>query len=61
MDHLLTSQELADRLNVPVSWVYERTRHNALPGLVRLGKYVRFRESVLLDFIESGGERDNHK
>ena len=58
---LLTVKQAAQRLQVPVSWVYERTRHNAMPGLVRIGKYVRVRESVLLDFIESGGERDNHK
>ena len=60
-DRLLTPNEAAILLRVPVSWVYERTRHNAMPGLVRIGKYVRVRESVLLDFIESGGERDNHK
>ena len=56
---LLTVKQAAQRLQVPVSWVYERTRHDAMPGLVRIGKYVRVRESVLLDFIESGGERDN--
>ncbi len=45
---LLTPQQLAERLNVPVSWVREKTRERArvrdkdpLPA-VRLGKYVRF-------------------
>ena len=56
---LLTVKQAAKLLRVPVSWVYERTRHDAMPGLVRIGKYVRVRESILLDFIESGGERDN--
>ena len=46
---LLTPKELAERLNVPPSWVREKTRHRArvrdvdpLP-VIRLGKYVRFR------------------
>ena len=45
---LLTPQELAKRLAVPVSWIREKTRERArqrdrdpLP-VVRLGKYVRF-------------------
>jgi hypothetical protein len=34
---------LADRLKVPVSWVYQRTRlgQQAIPH-VKMGKYVRF-------------------
>ena len=32
---------VANFLNVPVSWVYDRSRRNAIP-LVRVGKYVRF-------------------
>lgn len=44
---LLTSEQLADRLNVPPSWIREQTRSRALnadplPHL-RLGRYVRFR------------------
>lgn len=45
---LLTPQQLAERLSVPVSWIREKTRERArvrdkdpLP-VVRLGKYVRF-------------------
>jgi hypothetical protein len=45
---LLTPQQLADRLVVPVTWIREKTRERArvrdedpLP-VVRLGKYVRF-------------------
>jgi len=55
-DRLLTPSEAAQLLQVPVSWVYERTRQNAMPGLVRIGKYVRIREKDLEDFISSGGE-----
>jgi excisionase family DNA binding protein len=60
---LLTVEETAALLRVPVSWVYERTRRRTmdrLPGF-RLGKYWRFRESDLLAWIERQrvGERAN--
>ena len=51
---LLTVQEVALLLKVPVSWVYEHTRtHSAdrIPGF-RLGKYWRFRGSDVLDWLE---------
>jgi len=45
---LLTPAELAERLKVPKSWVFEQTRRraktrnaNPLP-CIRLGKYLRF-------------------
>ena len=43
---LLSIEDVAELLKVPVSWVYERTRRRSmdrLPGF-RLGKYWRFRE-----------------
>lgn len=46
-ERLLTIQQVADILHVPVSWVYGRTRRRSterLPG-IRLGKYWRFREA----------------
>jgi excisionase family DNA binding protein len=51
---LLTVQEVAELLRVPVSWVYERTRSrglNRIPGF-RLGKYWRFQESEVLAWLE---------
>ena len=38
---LLTVEELASRLKVPKSWVYEQSRQDRLPT-VRVGKYIRF-------------------
>jgi len=51
---LLTVQEVAELLKVPVSWVYERTRERSperIPGF-RLGKYWRFRGADVLAWLE---------
>ncbi len=51
---LLTVQQVAELLQVPVSWVYERVRKRSLERLpgYRLGKYWRFREAEVLAWIE---------
>ena len=51
---LLTVQEVAELLQVPVSWVYERVRNRSLARLpgYRLGKYWRFREAEVLMWVE---------
>jgi excisionase family DNA binding protein len=41
-ENLLTAGELAERLNLPESWVRTEERAGRIPGL-RLGRYVRFR------------------
>lgn len=54
VDRLLTVGDLAELLQVPTSWVYERIRNgavNRIPGY-KLGKYWRFRESEVLDWLE---------
>jgi excisionase family DNA binding protein len=53
-DPLLTVEEVAARLKVPISWVYERTRKRSeerIPGF-RLGKYWRFREADVLAWLD---------
>lgn len=60
-NHLLTVHDVADLLQVPVSWVYGRTRKRSLgrlPGY-RLGKYWRFREDEVLAWVDSQ-RRDSH-
>jgi excisionase family DNA binding protein len=50
---LLTPEELAEMLKVPVSWVYEHCRErtvNRLPGF-KIGKYIRFRESDVFEWL----------
>jgi|SRR5277367_1106836 excisionase family DNA binding protein len=52
---LLTIQQVAEILHVPVSWVYGRTRKRSterLPG-IRLGKYWRFREDEIHAWVEN--------
>jgi len=53
---LLTIKEVSERFGVPKSWLYARSRHNALPGMVRLGKYVRFNADIIEEYIENGGD-----
>ena len=51
---LLNVHEVAELLQVPVSWVYERVRKRSLERLpgYRLGKYWRFREADIQAWIE---------
>jgi excisionase family DNA binding protein len=46
---LLPPEELAAKLNVPVSWVYEQSRQGNIPTH-RIGRYIRF---VLREVINS--------
>ena len=53
-NQLLTISEVAELLQVPISWVYGRMRKPSserLPGY-RLGKYWRFREDEVLAWVE---------
>ena len=50
---LFTIKEAAEALRIPISWLYERTRRNAIPYR-RIGKYVRFTQDDLKEIISSG-------
>ncbi len=49
----LTPQQAAALLQVPVSWVYARTRAGTFPGQRKIGKYVRIFKAELLQWVES--------
>ena len=52
-NHLLTVREVADLLQVPVSWVYGHIRRKCvdrIPGF-RLGKYWRFSEQDVIAWL----------
>ena len=50
-ERLLDAREVAERLNVPVSWVRESTRSGAMPHL-RLGRYVRYELGEVETWLE---------
>ena len=49
-DRLLTAEEVADLLAVPVGWVSEATRDGRLPN-VRLGRYRRYDPADVLAWV----------
>lgn len=52
---LLTPEELAERIKVPVSWVYEQSRQGNIPTH-RIGRYIRF---DLREVLESQKKKEN--
>lgn len=61
---LLTVQEVAAILKVPVSWVYEHTRGNCREKLpyIKVGKYLRFFDADISNYLHAiqgrnGGRR----
>lgn len=49
---LLGVHGLAKYLGVPASWVYDRTRRNALP-MIRVGRYIKFDPYEVLAHLRS--------
>lgn len=49
LDHLLEAEQVAALLKVPTSWVYANA--DQIPGVLRLGRYVRFRPAVIKRFL----------
>ena len=49
LDPLFGAEDAAPRLKVPVSWVYANA--DQIPGVLRLGRYVRFRPRAFNSFI----------
>ena len=54
VDKLISVSELSARINVPVSWIYQRTRlgQQAIPH-VKMGKYVRFDVDEVIAFFRN--------
>jgi hypothetical protein len=59
---ILTVAELAKRLKVPISWIYEKTRPRGrfsgtpLPCM-RVGKYLRFSWPDVCDWMRANGSK----
>jgi excisionase family DNA binding protein len=54
---LIGVEEMAKKLDVPVSWLYARTRTNDIPQL-KVGKYVRFDESEVWEWLKRQQEAE---
>jgi excisionase family DNA binding protein len=49
---LLTPDELADHLKIPVTWVYEQSRKGIIPTH-KIGRYIRFDLQEVIDSQKS--------
>ncbi len=49
---LLSVNELAEYLNVPKSWIYDRTHRDAIPH-IKLGRLVRFDLEEVLEWLNN--------
>ncbi|MGA3294663.1 MAG: helix-turn-helix domain-containing protein [Candidatus Acidiferrales bacterium] len=59
-ENILTPEEVAERLKVPSSWVYEKTRarcRNPIPCL-RLGRYIRFDWNAVINWLTVEAEQN---
>lgn len=51
LSKLLTLEQLAERLTVKKSWLYQRTRVNSIP-CIRLGRHIRFNEQEVSRWLQ---------
>ncbi len=56
MEHkLIGIKEMARKLDVPVSWLYSRTRTKEIPHL-KVGKYCKFEAGRVIEFLKNQQE-----
>jgi excisionase family DNA binding protein len=55
-EKLVTAEQLAELFSVPVSAIESKARDGSLP-CVRLGRWVRFEPSAVLDALRAEGRR----
>jgi excisionase family DNA binding protein len=48
---LIGINEMAKKLSVPVSWLYQRTRTGEIPHF-KIGKYVRFDVGKVMEWLK---------
>ena len=53
--NLIGINEMAEKLDVPVSWLYSRTRTNDIPHF-KVGKYVKFDPEKVMLWIQEQTE-----
>jgi excisionase family DNA binding protein len=50
--NLIGIREMSEKLSVPVSWLYQRTRTDEIPHY-KIGKYVRFDVEQVMEWIKT--------
>jgi excisionase family DNA binding protein len=55
--NLIGINEMAEKLSVPTSWIYQRTRTSEIPHY-KIGKYVRFDEELVWKWIKEQNESE---
>jgi predicted site-specific integrase-resolvase len=58
-ERLLTAEELAERWQVKVGWVYRQTRDGLIPRVPLPGRYYRYRLDVIERFERGELQSDN--
>ena len=53
--NLIGINEMAKKLDVPVSWLYSRTWINEIPHF-KIGKYVKFDPEKVMEWIQQQNE-----
>ena len=53
--NLISIKEMAEKLDLPVSWLYSRTRTKEIPHY-KIGKHVRFNESEVWEWLKKQNE-----
>ena len=53
--NLIGINEMAKKLDVPVSWLYSRTRTNDIPHF-KVGKYVKFDPEKVMIWVQEQSE-----
>ena len=59
MTRLIGVKKVAERLDVPLSWVYRWSREGKLPS-IRLGKYLKFDSQQLENWINEQAKNGGH-
>ena len=49
--NLIGIKTMAEKLDVPESWIYSRTRTGEIPHY-KVGKYVKFNESEVMEWLK---------
>ncbi len=53
---LLSAEAVAERLDLPLSTVYEHARSNRIGGAIRIGRRLRFDPQKLEAWLNAGGQ-----